>query len=277
MTEFRADLHCHSTCSDGSLSPKEIIHLAKEIGLSAISITDHDTVEAYVSAIPLSKELGLTLLPGIELSAAMNGISVHILGYGFQPDDPIIRSFCERHVKRRQERNLAILNLLQKHGMSISEEDLKTLPSTENVRSTIGRPHIALAMVKKGYVETIQDAFKKFIGEDKPCYTSGYSFTVEETIDIIHQAKGLAVIAHPHLINHPSILQALLTMNFDGIECYYGNFSSRDYERWLKIAKKHNWLVTGGSDFHGAIKPGLSLGSSWIDEKAFQAIQQHIK
>lgn len=277
MNEFRADLHCHSICSDGSLSPEELIRLAKEKGLSGLSITDHDSVEAYPIAIPLCKDLDISLLTGIEFSTEMDGFSIHILGYGFNADDPHIANFCLRHKARRIARNKAILDLLTKNGMPLSETELIAANPMKNNHSVFGRPHIGLAMVQKGYVNSVQQAFKIFLSEDRPCYARGDPFSVAETINIIHQAKGLAVIAHPHLLHNNKILSVLLEMDFDGIECFYGNFPSKNHKRWLKIAKKKNWLITGGSDFHGSIKPNIDLGCSWIDETLFETIQNYLK
>lgn len=275
MNTFRADLHCHSTCSDGSLNPNEIIQLAKKVGLEGLSITDHDTIEAYQTAPALSKELGIDLLTGVELSSSLQGTSVHILAYGFAPDSQEISEFCMRHGERRQQRNQEILNLLTKHKMPLSYDDL-TKASAVLPRS-MGRPHIALAMVKKGYVQSLQEAFQKFIGEGRPCYTPGEPIGVEETLDAIHQAKALAVIAHPHLLSNGAVLNSLLNMKFDGIECYYGKYTLDKNQRWLKIAKKKGWLITGGSDFHGDMKPQLDLGCSWVDQPTFQAIKERLQ
>lgn len=275
MNPFRADLHCHSTCSDGSLSPVEIVQLAKQIGLSALSISDHDTIEAYKSAAPAAKEAGIALLTGVEFSAMLNGVSVHILAYGFSAEDPIIQALCDQHTERRHHRNSQMLELLAKHGMPISEEELAAAcsPDLEQPsKHSTGRPHIALAMMRKGYIDSVHDAFARYLAEGKSCYAPGDSFSVEETLDIIHKAKGLAVIAHPHLQKSNKTLKKLLEMNFDGMECYYGNFPPQRHQKWLKIALNKNWLITGGSDFHGTIKPHIPLGCSWIDEERFQTL-----
>jgi predicted metal-dependent phosphoesterase TrpH len=277
VIEFRADLHCHSTCSDGSLSPEDIVKLAKKVGLSGLSITDHDSVEAYSKeTLALCADLGIELLTGAEFSATLEGASIHVLGYGFQPDNPHIANFCSRHIERRQERNRAILSLLAKHGMPLSEEEIvNTPPST--LHRTIGRPHIAAAMVTKGYVSTVQDAFRRYLSENKPCYAPGTPISVDETIQVIHNAKGIAVIAHPHLLHNRRVLQLLLERNFDGIECYYAKLLASAHQPWLKIAKKKQWVVTGGSDFHGDVKPDLDLGCAWIDAAAFQLIKERLQ
>ncbi len=275
MNEERYDLHCHTNCSDGTLTPREILHLAKSIGLTGISITDHDTIAAYDTAPEIATALGITLLTGVEFSASHKGTSIHILGYGFPITAPTIAELCQRHIVRRGHRNALILELLKKHKMPLSVEDV-TLPFSKSL-STIGRPHIAQAMVTKGYVPTISDAFKKYIGEERPCYAAGTPHSIEVTLEAIHAAQGVAVIAHPHLINNGAILDAILKMNFDGIECYYGNFTNQRNTRWLEIAKKKKWLITGGSDFHGDMKPAQTLGSSWINGELFAQIQERTR
>lgn len=280
MVPFRADLHCHSTCSDGTMTPEQLLHHASEIGLKALSITDHDTLDAYTDDIlALAKDLKIELLPGVEFSTILNSTSVHLLGYNFSLKDPKILAFCARHKDRRIMRYREILKLLANHGIKIDEEELLTLaiatqPSLKN--RIIGRPHIALMMVKLGYVKTIQEAFKKYLGDGCSCYVQGEYITPEETIEILHNAGGIAVIAHPHLINDSKILLRLLAMKIDGIECYYSRFQEKEHKRWVKIAQRHNFLITGGSDFHGDVKPTIPLGCSWIDEEHFRKLQNYV-
>jgi predicted metal-dependent phosphoesterase TrpH len=276
MKEFKADLHCHSTFSDGTFTPEAIIQLAKESQLSGLAITDHESIEAYRTAEPYASSMGIEMISGGEFSALHQGSSVHILGYAFSLASPTIQAFCNKHHQRRTNRNLLILELLKKHGMVITEEEITT-HSLDLLPHSIGRPHIALAMIKKGYVATINEAFKKYLAEGKICYAPGESFSVEETLDVIHRAGGLAIIAHPHLINEISVLNKLLDMKFDGIEGYYANFTLEKNQRWIKIADKKGWLLTGGSDFHGTVKPQISLGSSWVPEQTFRILQNHYK
>lgn len=274
--EFRADLHCHTTCSDGSMTPEEIVRLAHELDLSGLSITDHDTVDAYEVAVPLAKQLGVELISGAEFSSIQDKDSVHILAYAFPLQNRVLQAFCEKHALRRRERNREILSKLAKHNIPISEEEmLASLTGTLSFKRTLGRPHIALAMYRKGYVSNPQEAFRKYLGEGKLCFCQGESFTAEETINVIHQAKGLAIIAHPHLLNSEGTLKKLLKLPFDGIECYYAHMHANQNERWLQIAKDKNWIVTGGSDFHGELKPQISLGSSWVDQERFSVLQNH--
>lgn len=263
----RADLHCHSTCSDGTCSPEELLHLAKEKELFALSITDHDTLDAYTDELfAKAKEIGVQLFTGVEFSTRHKKYPVHLLGYGVKKTEGIL-SFCKQHQERRLSRNRTILEKLRRLSIIIEEEELGD-PSDR----TIGRPHIAELLMKKHYVSSIQDAFDRYIGEGKPCFDPGVSFTPEETIEVIHGAGGKAFIAHPHLVKKKVILRELLEMNFDGIECYYGLFHGGQEEKWLRIAEEKGWLVSGGSDFHGEIKPHIQLGCSWIDEERVKAI-----
>lgn len=273
MDDFRADMHCHSTCSDGTCSPEELVDIAFKSGLKGLSITDHDSVEAYQSAVEPAAKLGIKLLSGVEFSAEQDSVNVHILAYAFAFQNPVITKFCQKHAARRVERNREILDLLRMHRMPIKEQDVIDLSPC----GTIGRPHIALAMINYGYVKTLQEAFKKYLGDGKSCFASGKPFSVEETLDVIHKAKGLAVIAHPHLIDHVPTTKRLLEMNFDGIECYYGKFPAHVHEKWLEMARNKNWLISGGSDFHGAIKPNISLGNSWVNEELFNSFYSHFQ
>lgn len=263
---FKADLHTHTTCSDGTLSPLELLHLAKEVRLSALSITDHDTVAAYTDELFQEAErLNLLVKTGVELSAEYQGESIHVLGYSFPAHSPLMREFCDEHQRRRHGRTLGMLKKLKEKGMAIEEGELLG-------KGTIGRPHIAEQMVLKGYVKTIKEAFQLYLGDQQSCYVMGDLFSVQETIKVIHQAGGKAFLAHPALIKNRKKIFDLLEMNFDGIECYYGNFSLEVKEKWAKIAKKHKMLVSGGSDFHGERTPDIPLGLSTVDEALFASI-----
>lgn len=265
---MKADLHCHSTASDGTLSPVELIHLAKKENFWGLSITDHDTMNAYETALPAAQELDIHLGTGIEFSCWQAGSSIHILGYDYLLTDPALKDLCDRHQKRRQDRNHTILDKLAKLGFLVDEKELLKLSD----KKSVGRPHIAELLLAKGYVRSIQEAFSKYLGDGKSCYAPGVPFSISETIAIIHEAQGKAFIAHPHLLPKKASLSDLLKLPFDGIECFYSRFSQKDAEPWLKIAKEKNWLISGGSDFHGSIKPEITLGSSYIGQEEFERI-----
>ena len=263
---FFADLHCHSTHSDGTVAPQELIRLAKSIGLKGLAITDHDTVTGFEAALPTAKKEGILLLPGVEFSASLDGMSVHILGYSFDPKHPKIGELCDKHIYRRKLRNALILKKFEAHGIKIYEEELPLhLP-------TMGRPHIAKALVNKGVVSSIQEAFHKYLGDNKPCCVETEGISPEETIDVLHTAGGVAVIAHPHLIETDNLFKELLKLPFDGIECVYGNFGPEKHVRWQTVAKEKKWLATGGSDFHGDIKPQIFLGMGGVSKEMFDTL-----
>jgi predicted metal-dependent phosphoesterase TrpH len=276
-SSFRADLHCHTTCSDGSLSPLEVVRLAKEVGLSGLAITDHDSIDAYPMALPLANELGIEMVTGIECSSVHNNVSVHILGYAYPVDSPVLKTFCQRHHQRRANRNRAILEQLTKHNMIVSEAEIAALQGDDipEEHRTIGRPHIAQVMLQKGYVTSIAEAFHKYLADGKCCFVSGESVSTIETIEVIHKAGGLAMIAHPHLISNARLLRQLLELPFDGLEVYYARMHPNANQKWVRIAESKGWMMTGGSDFHGAIKPNIPLGASWSSEEAFRKLHTH--
>jgi 3',5'-nucleoside bisphosphate phosphatase len=265
MNSISCDLHCHSSFSDGTLDPASLLALAKEKGLNAISITDHDTLDAY-NHIP---ESDLLVLPGIELSALMGDISIHVLGYAFDVKHPAICNFCHRLRKVREERNAEILEKLRSFGLPL---DMKALKEQEEKEGSFGRVHIAKEMVKKGYVLTIQEAFSRYIGDGKCCFSQGEKCSVEEAIDIIHKASGFAVIAHPHLFPSIKIVKMLLELPFDGVECLYGNLHPRQCERYVALTLEHHLLITGGSDFHGEVRAGVDLGASCTPPSTFSIL-----
>jgi predicted metal-dependent phosphoesterase TrpH len=251
------------------MTPSELLYHAKAVGLQGISITDHDTIEAYTTAPQIAKELGLLLGNGVEFSSYFQNFSVHILGYDFDLSSPEIQKLCERHQNRRVKRNKSILEKLSRLSMPLLEEELLAMGER-----SIGRPHIAKLMIQKGYVSTIKEAFNLYLGDGRPCFDSGEVVSSEETIAVIHQGGGKAFVAHPHLLEHANYIKKLLKLPFDGLECYYGRFSLEQEKRWLKIAQEREWLISGGSDFHGPSKEYIQLGCAWVGEEHFHKIFQ---
>lgn len=267
MTVYKADLHCHSSYSDGTDTPTELVKLAKQIGLFGLSITDHDTLDAYPEAEVAAAAEGIALLPGIEFSAHHRGEAVHILGYAFSLSSLSIQTLCARHKSRRAHRNHLIIKKLKKLGIALDEEKLA------QEKGSVGRPHLARLMVEQGIVASIQEAFIRYLGEGKPAYDPGEPFSVIETLEAIHASQGKAIIAHPHLCARSDLLYELFDLPFDGIEGYYGHFPRERALPWVTEAKKRGWIVTGGSDYHGGTKPHSFLGSSWVDLETWQKLE----
>lgn len=265
-SDFRADLHIHSNCSDGTDSPLAILDLAKAAHLSGLSITDHDTLQAYTPELyAKAKELRLELLEGVEISSEWQGLTVHVLAYRF---DTGIQMFLDQVVDRRIERNRRIIEKLKKKGIAINEEELRSSGPLQ----IVGRPHIAAAMVKMKAVATTQEAYDRFLKDDACCYSPGGNFAPHEVIHAIHEYRGLAILAHPHFLKRGRFVREILLYPFDGIECYYGRVLKEQETEWVRIAKERNWLMTGGSDYHGSYRPYIPIGCSWVDETAFRKL-----
>lgn len=258
------DLHTHTTFSDGSMTPEQLFELAKLTGLKGLSITDHDTCEAYFNLPATDLVIGI----GAEFSCFYEDESVHILGYDFILDHKDINDLCLRHKNRRLERNLAILKNLKSIGIEISEDDLYERFD----KRTVGRPHIAQLLIEKGVCTSIDHAFRELLGEGKRAYAQGPRISCEETISIIKKAEGKAFIAHPHVIRKNKLLKALKKMPFDGIEVFYAKYPKSHVVGYQNLAAEKNWLISGGSDFHGDFKTFNSLGSSWVDDDHFHKI-----
>ncbi len=257
------DLHTHSVYSDGTATPAELIDMAAARHLKGLALTDHDTVDGVRETIRLGRKKKIEVVSGLEISAIHNGCSLHILGYGIDPENSELSRWLERVQHGRIERNTKILKKLTAMGIDISSEEVAAVSRCGQT----GRPHIARLLIEKGCVKTMNDAFKFFLGKNKPAWCSRFSYTAAETIDIIHQAGGVAVLAHPGQLDpgmkiQPQIVRELVERRLDGLEIYYPSHS-RKVQKWLKgLAKQHNLLVTGGSDYHGSNRAGGLAGSA---------------
>ncbi len=273
---FRADLHCHTNYSDGSDDPITLLKKAKEVGLSGLSITDHDCIDAYTDEVlAFAQSLEIRILPGIEISSSLYGNTVHILGYGFDLKSSSLLDVIGKTQEKRRERNRLILEKLSQKKKPISEKELWDFVGQKTGRvahQVIGRPHIAALMIEKGYVSSFQEAFDLYLKDRACCYVAGFRLTPLEVVQAIHQARGRAVLAHPHFIKEKRILRDLLVFPFDGIECYYGTLDKHLEKPWLDLAKKKGWLPTGGSDYHGLIRPNVALGASWVSLDIFESL-----
>ncbi len=271
---FKADLHCHTNHSDGSFTPQELLNLAKKIGLSGLSITDHDTIAAYYDNIfDLAKKLNLQLLTGVEISSEFNGVSIHVLAYNV-PLNSKLDDFLQLVREKRYQRNRLIIEKLLSKNMVITEEELINLAKENQQGMTvIGRPHIAKLLLKKGYVRSIQEAFDKYLKKGASCYASGSKFSTIEVIEKVHEVNAKAILAHPHAIKEKKVINDLLELPFDGLEGYYSRLYLHEEKKWIEIAEKKGWIITGGSDFHGDFKPRIPLGCSWVSDEVFNELQ----
>jgi 3',5'-nucleoside bisphosphate phosphatase len=261
------DLHIHSTASDGTLSPVEILRLAEKLGLGAISITDHDTLKGSRDLLEASGSSDIRVLTGIEISTIPPALysvagSFHILGYGIRLNDPALNQTLKVLQHARENRNPFIISRLNAMGLDITLEEVIQASG----EAQIGRPHIAQLLIKKGFVQTFDEAFDVYLGFNKPAYVDKYRMDCQKAIEIIIEAGGTPVLAHPFLLRIPdnsrleSLVATLKEMGLQGIEVYYPEHSSEDVEFYLRLALNHDLAITGGTDFHGAIKPDIQLG-----------------
>lgn len=260
IPQGRIDLHIHTTCSDGSLSPEAVVERAFQRGMTAIAITDHDTV-AGVERAQTAAPVGMEVIAGVEISAAGGQGLLHILGYFVDSHDALFLEKLQNYVEARNERNPKILAALADNGCPLGMEEIVALSGGE----VVNRPHIARAMVSRGYVKTTQEAFDRYLNHDAPAYFPKEIYTLAQTIQIIHEAGGLAVLAHPDQLYNgnmrkirPFIAEAV-TQGLDGIEAYHGTGLAGHGRIYQAIAEEHELFITGGSDFHG-IQPYRDIG-----------------
>jgi len=262
------DLHIHSTASDGSFTPAELLDHAQKLNLAAIAITDHDSIDGSREALRIGIPPSFNFLTGVEISAAHPPFfpgsgSFHILGYDIHLDNRDLNQALSKLRDARKNRNPSILKRLNKLGFQISLDEV----NQEVGEGQLGRPHIAYAMVKKGFVTSIDEAFDKYLGTRGPAYVDKYRIECEQAIQIIRAAGGVPVLAHPALLDIENdqkldaLLQNLMKIGLAGLEVYYPGHSPQQIQQYTKLAEKYGLLMTGGTDFHGTITPQIKMGS----------------
>jgi predicted metal-dependent phosphoesterase TrpH len=252
MTILYADLHTHTTASDGTNSPSANVRMAAEAGLAAVAITDHDTVSGIREALEEGTRIGIRVVPGVEISTVANGQDIHVLGYFIDYEDESFLRRLEELRRTRDRRNEMLIERLRELGVDISmEEVLKELAGSKSKDDTIGRPHIAAMLVKKGYVASIQEAFERYLGKQGAAYVNPPRIDPTTAVEWIREAGGAAVLAHPGLYDDDKLVMELIAFGIDGIEAYHSDHSSEDEEKYARLAQQHGLLITAGSDFHG--------------------------
>ena len=275
------DLHIHTTASDGTCTPEEVVRLAKKKGFSLIAITDHDTMDGVREAVEAGKKYNVEVIPGVEISAGVD-LEVHMLGYGMSPDHPIMVEMMEDMRLARIERMVRMIDNLRNMGIDITQEEVESLAD-----GAIGRPHIARVLIAHGVVPDVRTAFREYIGLNAPAYAERRKMTSEQVVRNIRAAGGVPVLAHGGLLRISEVqlnqwIDNMVKAGLMGLECYH-NAHTPAMERFLRnAAQKRGLLVTGGSDFHGATRKDIDLGtglSRWDDRqccrgKLLSAIEQ---
>ena len=272
------DLHIHSTASDGSLSPGDLMAYARSKGAAAVSLTDHDTIEGLETALAAGKEIGLEVIPGLEISAQYPGGTMHLLGYYIDPSDPSLNRELLRLQEARRERNPKIISKLQSLGIPISFDQVQALANGQ-----IGRPHIAQVLFQIGAVSSFEEAFQKYLTKGARAYVEKFRFSPHEAISLITQAGGIPVLAHPFTLNYPSLrelkklVEKLKDNGLKGIEVLYSEHTSSQTGDYFSLVKELNLVYTGGSDFHGDIKKDVDLLTGKGDLKIPYQIVEDLK
>ena len=258
MSKPVADLHLHTTFSDGIDVPERVVELAHQAGLSTIAITDHDNTDAMALAGPAAQRLGLELIPGIEMSASARGNEVHVLGYLFDAAHPALREHLTVQQARRVRRVHQMVEQLRAVGVVISAEEV--LQQAKD--GTVGRPHVARVLIKHGYAATNAEVFEKYLGNNGPGFVSGSPLEPREVIRVIRAAGGVPVLAHPIYVNDDALIDTFVQEGLAGLEVYHSSHTPEQIRRYEQIADRLNLLKTGGSDYHGAaVKEGLPVGA----------------
>jgi 3',5'-nucleoside bisphosphate phosphatase len=260
------DLHSHTNESEGTYTPGELVGIAMERGVEALAISDHDTFAGFDQALPLARSRGLELVCGIELSTRVPGTkvrTVHLLGYFLhQPPTADFRDWLNELIEGRRDRNQRLITSLRDRGVDIELGEVEKLG-----RTLTGRPHFARVLIQKGYVSSFDEAFRRYLGETAPSYVERFAPYVVDAIQRVIDAGGLPVLAHPIRLGlrdqgaEEQFIGELRDGGLRGIEVFHSDHRPADMERYAGIAHKYNLAVSGGSDFHGEVKPQISLGT----------------
>ncbi len=274
--KYEYDLHIHTTASDGVLTPTEIIDMAVEVGLKGIAISDHDTVAGLEEARQYlhTTTYSLDFIPGIELNTEAEDDEVHILGYFIDPNNPALNQRLQTICNSRYLRAEQMVSRLQEIGLEIDFKQVEELAQGK----LIARPHIARVLIKNDYASSIKEAFDKYIGRGAPGYVPRYKFSPDEAIELIKNAGGIAVLAHPGLIkDHRKVIE-VINSGIEGLEVFYPEHSPEQIRELFELAQRHHLLITGGSDYHG---PGSSesrgnMGSAAVSKELVDQIYTYL-
>ena len=255
-----ADLHSHTYYSDGSDSPRQLIEHAKKARLTALSITDHDILDGLPEALEAAREHGIELIPGIEMSAALNDADVHVLGLFIELNHAPLLEFLAQQRERRLERMRDMVAKLQSVGLAITVDDVMACAG----KGTMGRPHVAEALLRRGHVASLREAFDRYIGGKGPGFVPGSTTEPRVVIELIRRAGGIPVLAHPVYLKDDSLIDRFHAEGLVGLEVYHSSHDAAAIRRYERIAKRLGLLPTGGSDYHGGAKEGVPVGATAV-------------
>jgi 3',5'-nucleoside bisphosphate phosphatase len=271
-----ADLHLHSTASDGELEPEAVVDLAAERGLAALALADHDSVAGVARAVARGRERGLEVLPGSEMTAYVGRIELHLLAYGFplEADSPLLK-LLESVRARRRARALEMGARLRATSVAVSDEDILAAGSGAE---SLGMVHVGAALVRRGHAPDVSRAIQRFLLAGKPGYVSKMELTPREVLEAVHAAGGVVVLAHPGLAPHDELIPALCREGLDGLEVDYPRHNDVNRRYYAGWARRYGKLVTGGSDFHGArVHAAAYLGSCGVTKGQWSALVRAIE
>ncbi|MCK4852331.1 MAG: PHP domain-containing protein, partial [Candidatus Omnitrophica bacterium] len=254
--ETFADLHLHTAYSDGMFSPEEIVETACRFGLGAVAITDHDCVEGIDPAIEAAKKTGLEIIPGVEISTAVEDKEIHLLGYFMDWRQPALVEELDRMKKHRVVRIMKMVRLLRREGVNISEDDVLGTVSM----GTVGRLHLARVMVAAGAVKTTGEAFIRYIADGKPCFVKHGHLDYTRAVDMVKRAGGVPVLGHPGVSAIDEYIPEIVSAGVRGIEVFHPDHSLSDSDKYLRLAAEYSLIVTGGSDCHGTGRGKIKMG-----------------
>ena len=268
-----ADLHLHTYFSDGTFSPEELVGHGSRLGFAAMALTDHDSVEGCARMTVACEAAGIEFIPGTELTAELGDTELHLLGYFLDTHNEKLLTEISKFQIVRQNRIHEMVAAINKLGVPLTTE---TVFALANCKSP-GRPHVARALVKAGLVANLDEAFERFLKKGRPAWVPKAKMSALEGMELIHQAGGLAVMAHPGLNRTDDIIPDLVAAGLDGIECFHTKHSTAMAERYLEIAEKYNLLVTGGSDCHGFSKNKPLIGTVKLPYEHVQKMKDVIQ
>ncbi len=267
------DLHIHTNASDGLLSPEEVVKISVERRLKAISITDHDTTDGFVKIIEDARDNGLELVSGVELSCLYMDVDVHILGYFIDYKDPGFMKNINIYRQERYSRGKAIVAKLNEIGINLRMDTVTEIAGD----ASVGRPHLAEALLKEEYVQTFDEAFARYLGYHAPAYVPKKHLDVGEAVNLIHKIGGLSVLAHPGTLKHDKFIPDFVDMGLDGIEAYHSSYKKNVVEHYKKLAKKYGIFCSGGSDCHGPRKGSILIGSQKVPYSCLEKMKEALE